>query len=165
MTLTTAGLAEWLANNVPAIANNEQAGQCYADIKQIVDDIERMINRPIPPRFVGPCPTLLDDGYTCDTSLMADRKATEVTCPQCKTTHNVEEVGQQLWERVGEWLLSTSEIHMVMEHLGEPVPAGTIRRWQSEGKLKPRGWREEKARYWPNDVRELRRTRLKTTRV
>jgi hypothetical protein len=157
-------MASWLAAQVPAITQNEAAGEFFADIRNAVDQIERAINRPIPDRFLGPCPSQLQDGL-CDTTLMADRKAQEVTCPSCKIVHDVDAVERQLWERVDEWLLTPQEIHMIMEYFGEPVPASTIRRWKMEGRLVVRGWRDGKPRYWPGDVRRLRKrdTRAKTT--
>ena len=151
----TTALALWLANNVNAIAADESAGAIFNDIQNAVDSIERMINRPIPPRYAGPCPTMTDNG-PCDTALLADRKATEVTCPSCAITHDIETIESELWERVDEWLLSSSELHLVMEYFGEPVPASTIRRWRMEKRLNPRGFRDGKPRYWVKDVRTLR---------
>ena len=155
--MNTASIALFLAANVGAIACDEQAGDCYADIRAAVDAIDRMINRPIPPRYCGPCPAVVGDaGETCDTALLADRKATEVQCWSCHTLHDVDTIEQELWARVDEWLLSPSEITMVMDYFGEPVPPSTIRRWKMEGKLPIRGYRDGKPRYWSADVRRLR---------
>ena len=153
--ITTAALANHLAANVHLIARLETAGQCFNDIHNTIETIERMINRPIPDRFVGPCPTLLQDGR-CGAALVADRKATEVLCRQCKITHDIETVEQGLWDTIDEWLLSSTEIHLVMEHFGCPIPASTIRRWRMEDRLPIRGWRNGKPRYWAKDVRDLR---------
>jgi predicted site-specific integrase-resolvase len=73
--------------------------------------------------------------------------------------HDVERVTAQLWSEVNEWLLTPSEICLVMEYFGEPIPASTIRRWKMEGKLRARGQRDGKPRYWPGDVRALRNGR------
>src|ERR1700743_2563411 len=85
--------ALFLSGRVGVIAAREDAGQCFNEVKKAVDDIERMINRPIPPMFLGPCPVVITDARArraCGTALTAARKDVEVRCPACDTTHNVE---------------------------------------------------------------------------
>lgn len=165
MTTSTASLARQLANKLHDIALRPDAGQFMRDITKAVQTIDTMINRPIPPRYCGPCPTLTN-GEHCTiednrgkqqrTALLAPREATEITCHVCKTVHNIAEIEKQLWQDVGEWLLTPSEIMLVMTYFGEPVTETTFRRWRATGKLKPRGQRDGKPRYWPADVRTLR---------
>ena len=93
-----AALALHLAHNIHAIANHEHAGRCYHDIKNCIDNIENTINRPIPARFLGPCPTQLTDNYgqrICNTQLTAARNDEHIQCPTCKTTHQVTELHDQ----------------------------------------------------------------------
>ena len=158
ITECTIDIALWLADNTATIARDETAGDCYRDIKTIIDTIERVINRPIPDRFLGPCPAIIENEHRCGHALTAPRDANEVNCRACKTVHNIDEITQRLWSEVNEWLLTPQEIHMVMEYFGEPVPASTIRRWKHEGRLQVRGWRDGKPRYWAGDVRTLRNT-------
>lgn len=154
--MTASDLALHLAANIHLLAKHESAGQAFQEIHHAVDTIDRVINRPVPARYCGPCPALLTDGSSCDTALLTDRKNSEVTCWSCKTLHNIDSIEAQLWERVDEWLLTPHEIHLVMEYFGEPLPPSTFRRWRASGRLQPRGHRDGKPRYWPKDIRALR---------
>lgn len=166
-----AALAIALCRQLDTIAKRPDAGQFMRDIKNAVQTIDSRINRPIPNRFCGPCPTLDANGNHCSTTdnrgkqqrtaLLAPREATEITCHNCKTLHNIAEIENQLWSEVGEWLLTPSEILKVMEHFGEPVPEATFRRWRKTRKLLPRGERDGEPRYWPADVRTLRNRKAK----
>lgn len=149
--ITTADLACWLAHHVSALAAHEAAAEHYDDIKRIISDIERRINRPVPPRFCGPCPTQVEYNHdtscehrhphACGTALMAKREATEVTCPSCKSTHNVERLLQRLLADVDHWRFTAAEILMIMRALDEPLNERTFRRWRKDGKVPPRGFR------------------------
>ena len=145
----TRSAAVWLASNVSAIACDEDAGMCWRVIRDVIDAIERMINRPIPPRYCGPCPA-------CNTALKAARDDVEVVCPICRVTHNVERLERELWAGVDNWLLTHSEVLMVMAYRGDPVPERTLRHWRATGRLVPRGYRGEKPGYWLADVHALR---------
>src|SRR5689334_20422392 len=101
MTTTTAA-AVYLSRHVGLIACREDAGQLFMDVKRAVDDIERMINRPIPPRALGPCPTWVGASHDkecqqthphqCTTALTAKAGVSEVVCPHCHITHDVEQL-------------------------------------------------------------------------
>jgi len=162
-------LAIDLIRQLGTIAKRPDAGLFMRDLHNARDTIERLINRPIPPRYCGPCPTITDDGNHCGTrdtrgrlqrtALLAPREATEVTCRECKTVHDIAEIEKQLWDEVGEWLLSPSEILLVMDYFGEPIPESTFRRWRQQRKIPVRGYRNGKPRYWPDDARKLRNQR------
>lgn len=139
----SAGLARWLAQHVTAIAAHEAAAEHYVDVQRIILDIEHRINRPVPPRFCGPCPAPDEDDprRACGTALMAKRDAIEVRCPTCKTTHNVERLLQRLLADVDHWRFTVSEILMIMRALEEPLNERTFRRWRAQGKVRPRGFR------------------------
>ena len=105
--MTAVGLALTLANNVPTIARHQAAGQIYTDIRYTIDTIERTINRPPPPRLLGPCPTPVDHGHDkrcqethphpCGIALTAKLGDIETTCPACRTVHNIDRlISQQI---------------------------------------------------------------------
>ncbi|BBZ09880.1 hypothetical protein [Mycobacterium branderi] len=62
---TAVQMARTLADNVTAIAAHQDAGRCYREIQKLIDDIEYRINRPKPPRFLGPCPHLVTRRQAC----------------------------------------------------------------------------------------------------
>ncbi|GFG72709.1 hypothetical protein BMW24_003555 [Mycobacterium heckeshornense] len=146
--MTAAQMAMLLARNVEKIAGHEDAGQCYRDIKRLIDDIERRINRPKPPRFLGPCPHLVGRRKACATQLVAPRDATEVRCPACKTLHSVDHLVELLRNHLLYEPLSAvqiigsrvSELPGALEQLGEHLPRSTFYSWCKRGWLKPRSY-------------------------
>lgn len=157
--MTAPALAVHLANNIHILAKHEHAGQAFQEIHHAVDAIERLINRPIPPRFLGPCPTMVNAGHdngctnhhphTCATRLTADRKATTLTCPTCQTHHNTDELIRLMENYVAyepytslELLGSrTSDLPGVLEQLNITIPRSTFHHWRKHGRLPIRGYR------------------------
>jgi hypothetical protein len=151
---TTNELALWLARNVTAIASDEGAAVCYREIKQIVTDIERIINRPESTRDCGPCPTV-KDGEQCNTDLQARRGDSDVRCWKCKTTYSIDDLIQRGLDTVGELLYCARDILAIMDGIGKHIPDRTWRNWRAEKRLIVRGWRGGEPMYWISDVREL----------
>ena len=139
----TAKLALWLARNTSAIASGEDAGQCMDEISAAVHRILTAINRPIPPRFCGPCPSAHpdDEARQCNMALMARRDAIDVRCPQCTNTHNVDYLLRRLLTEVDHWRFTVKEVLMIMETLGDPVHVRTFQRWRKLGIVKPAGYK------------------------
>lgn len=147
---TTADLALELAANVHVIARRPDAGQCYAQIKAIVDDIEKVINRPPAPRFCGQCDTLIERKI-CGLALYAPRDAIETTCPKCRTTHNIEKLYNRTLNNadnktfprevlIGNQRTDSPERYTtgIMGELGEFVHWRTFNRWIREHRIRPR---------------------------
>lgn len=151
--MTTADLALDLAANVHAIARRPDAGQCYAQIRQIVDDIEKVINRPPAPRFCGQCDTMIERKI-CGLALYAPRDAIEVTCPNplCRTLHNIERLYNRTLNNADnktfprDVLIGNQRTDAeryttgIMGELGEFVHWQTFNRWIREHQLKPVMW-------------------------
>lgn len=157
--LKSAGCAAWLSQNVGAIACDPAAGECYADMARLVDVIERAINPPIPPRFAGPCPTMVEDPRShlereCGNRLMAPPDATTVRCRACKQEHDIERLINRLLANVDHWRFTREELigsragdwAGVMGLLEEPVSKTTFYRWAKEGALKVSGYRRPDGR-------------------
>ncbi len=146
-----AATAMWLAGNAEKLAGSDQVGTLYADMKETIAAIERAINRPVPPRFCGPCPAQLDAGHragcgqrhphACSTALMAPREAVEVMCPSCKTTHHVDTLIHRLLADVDHWRFDRREIELIMDTLDEHLSPRTFRHWRSTGRIRPSGFR------------------------
>lgn len=143
-------LALRLAGNVHVIAACEAAGQCFNDVQAAVDSIERMINRPVPPRDLGPCPTLVAHHKACATRLSAPRKHTEICCPACKTLHRVEDLVEILRNELLYWPLSsveilgsrTSDLPGALDYWNVSVPRSTFHYWRKQSLLQVRGYRD-----------------------
>lgn len=177
-TVETAAL--WLAENVNHIATHETAGDTYHLIDQLVKDIEKCVDRPLSRQFCGPCPAEVGAGHNddcdrahpheCGIALMARRDDKTVKCPSCGAVHDVEELRSELLAdlRHDERCFTRGELLMVLQYLGESVPARTFHNWVNDGKLtaavykRPDGgfdtWRSPAAKpaYKLRDVLELR---------
>lgn len=159
------GCAEWLAEHVHAIASDEAAGECYNAIIDLTDQIRRVVNRPEPPRFCGPCTTELtdeqrakfDDGRThCRVQLYAKRAARVVTCPECRTEHNIDELQEAMLTEADEYSFSVSDlVDFILPKIGIGVPRRTLQHWAKVGELVPSGWESNVARYQLGHVREV----------
>ena len=150
---TTSDLALALAGNVPAIARRPDAGACFAQIKHLVDDIEKVINRPPAPRFCGQCDTMIDRKI-CGLALYAPRDALEVTCsnPLCRTVHNIERLYNRTLNNADnktfprEVLIGNQRTDAeryttgIMGELDEFIHWQTFNRWIRDKQLKPAMW-------------------------
>lgn len=158
--MTAAFLALHLADNVHTIASTENAGQCFNDVRHAIDTIERVINRPLPKRFLGPCPEEIgptrcrikdphQHPHACATEIQADFDASEAICPQCKTVHRVDALVERLRNDLEFFPMTAtellgrraSELPGALEQLNEPVARATFYRWCSSGWLTPRAYR------------------------
>lgn len=144
----TAKLSYWLATNISVVAADDAAGMCFDEIHAHIGRILSIINRPIPPRFCGPCPSTSedDDRRQCGMALMAKRESAEVKCPQCKQTHNVEALMSRLLGEVDHWRFTRKELLLIMATLGESLNERTFRRWREHNVVKPRGYRRPDGR-------------------
>ena len=159
-TSATRSAAIWLAKHVSAIACDESAGMCYAEIKRVIDDIERMINRPEYTVECGPCPTIGEDRQLCAVGLRAKPGDIEVTCWKCKQTHNVQKLIAQALEDCKRLLYSERELLDIMAQIGERIPRGTWWNWRSRGVIKSRNEWDAEPKYWLEDARIAYRERV-----
>ena len=153
-----ATLAKYLSKHTQKIAKLETAAECYNDITQAITTIERLINRPIPDRqLCGKCPQ-------CDLALYAPRAATEIQCPQCKTTHNIEKLFDQALNISDNMSFTISQLHRtILPAVREYVEPRTLRRWFVRGRLVPTGYDAEgEPRFLLADVRRLRDAKPQT---
>lgn len=157
MTRKPADLALNIAANIHKIARHPAAGRCYAEVKAAIDDIERMINRPLPPLELGPCQTLLEDNTKCTAGLIAKRGEIEITCWKCKTTYNVSKMIEDRLTDVPNRMFIAREVLQVMGQIGEPIGDSTWRRWRAQSKIEPCGELYGEPAYRLADVRALRR--------
>ena len=144
----TAQLSFWLGAHTESVAGNESAGDCFNEISDHMTRILATINRPVPPRFCGPCPASHpdDDRKRCSQALMAKREALEVICPQCKTVHNVDNLMVRLMAEVDHWRFTRKETLLIMSTLGDKLSDRTFRHWRKLGIVKPCGYRRPDGR-------------------
>ncbi|MCF8605139.1 hypothetical protein L5I01_17430 [Gordonia sp. HY442] len=181
-----AELSAWLLAHLDRLACSEDAGQALEEISDVADRALAAINRPVPPVYRGPCPTIVDaergQPRSCGVPLYATRPDTAVsiggdtvTCVRCGTQHDGRMLEQKLLAQLSGYLMPADEIQRVMRELGEPISKTTWHRWRAEGKLQPRAWRHQGrvVNYWLtssdeqmfrlDDVRSLRMAGLEAT--
>jgi hypothetical protein len=163
-----APLARYLSEHTLRIASLESAGECFSDISDAIISIENAINRPVPPRFLGPCPTPVDSSHDkncknshphiCNTELTAARADSHVQCPSCKTTHRVGELHEQQMRNTDVMSFTLSQLYrMILPINREYVPLRTLQHWVARGRLVPTGYDADgEPRFLLADVRELR---------
>lgn len=141
-------IALWLAQHASALGADESAGMCFAEVQHAIDRVLTVINPPIPPLFVGPCPAPhpTEDRKACATRLIAKRDAIEVRCPQCKSTHNIESLMIRQVTALGHQRFTVQEIHLIMTKMGTPLPERTFRDWRKKGKILVAGYRRPDGR-------------------
>lgn len=147
--LTALGTAHaaWMARHVGAIAASELAEDICGDVEGHLDDIVRIVNRPVPIRTLGKCPTWIDGrdgqpGQPCGRQLRAPAEDSEVYCARCKATHSVNRLLLARFAEAERELLTFDRLCKVnrMQPEGFQVPLRTLQQWRKTGALPPRGW-------------------------
>jgi hypothetical protein len=147
---TASGMAIWLRDRVPALASAECAEECFRDIHNAAERMERAVNKPPEPKTCGPCPTpgehtnkgfvMAEVRSKCATRLEARANAVDVRCPVCKQTHNVEDLIERLINETHYTCYTIPELcQVVLPRLKEPIPQQTLQRWYAKKLLEPRG--------------------------
>ena len=167
MTTTTAHLARWLHANVSAIAASEDFDLFFTEIAEILRDIERAVDKPVPPHRFGPCPEMVDEGHDedcelphphqCDTTLRGHIRATEVKCEACGTVQQIEGLFERQAQFAGGNSYTIEELNgTILPAFREYVPLRTMQHWAATGKLNPTGHTTKgDPRFLLDDVREL----------
>lgn len=140
---TTVRMARWLHANVSAIANDEAAGECVDELADIRKRIERIVNRPQPRKFLGKCPTWVEESQAaCGKELSAGADAIEVRCRECHTTHNCNRLQLLLVNDMEREKVTAGRVRALNRLLPPEyrIPERTLRRWIADEKLKPRGY-------------------------
>jgi hypothetical protein len=146
---TSPALAVWLARNVACIALSPDALSTYDEFRSLAVgwvDAEGKWNRSLvlcavdtPPRRVllGPC-----DGYVgtkpCGADLRATVGAKVAACSTCQTKHDVAEFQARVLARMGESLMTASELAGAVQFSSGPK-ADTITKWKRRGQRMPSG--------------------------
>jgi hypothetical protein len=128
--------ARWLRINTGAIAGHQDAADILGDIETHLEDIVRIVNRPIRWWHLGECPGWRDD-EPCLNELRVPEGSEEVQCRRCKTRHTVHLL---LLARKAE----AENKHMTKRELTRynrelpaefQIPPRTLQHWLDSGRL------------------------------
>jgi hypothetical protein len=155
-------MADWLAGSMATIPLLEDAGVFYIRLDRLRRRMEQVIDRPEPPRTCGPCPTIVgQQRQECATALEAQHNQTEVTCPSCKQSYDVEQLITRTYNALHYKTFTIRElVDTVLPRLDEHVPERTLYRWIKSGVLALRGENEKgDAVMLLSDVLSVRRSK------
>jgi hypothetical protein len=134
---TTPAVLAFLAENVGAIACDEAAGECLAELEDHVRAIEKVINRPLAMRYLGPCRTFDErTRRSCGTQLQCREDVLEVTCPKCRHTYNANHLQSLTEDDLERRKMTIDQLLGYMRRLPEEyrVDERKLRRWRKPNK-------------------------------
>jgi hypothetical protein len=146
---TATGAARWLTEHVSALAAGEGAGECLSDVLRATERIEHLVNRPVPMRWLGPCPTWVEStAKACGNELWCRADAAEAYCRACRQAHNPDRLQLLLMNDLERKKLTWAKLIEVNRRQPEQyqIPERTLTWWRQKGKLTIRGYRRPDGR-------------------
>lgn len=126
---TTQGMLRGIAERYGHFVTNEGWGQAFCDdAYDYRSRVEKTLERPAPPEYLGPCPIA-----ECEGELYARGSTSKVRCPACLTETTREEQGLWVGEQVKGRKFAYSEIPRALKVLSLDVSVRTWERWTSAG--------------------------------
>lgn len=117
-------------------ASDDKTATAFCDwAEQYATKVQRVLERPAPATYVGPCQGTHPDGAGCGGELYLRSGHTGGHCRQCGATFTTEEQRAFLAEQFASRLMTQSELVSALVVLGEPVPIATIKSWVHRGRL------------------------------
>jgi hypothetical protein len=128
--------ARWLRVNIGAIATYDDAADIVGDIETHLEDIVKVVNRPIRWWHLGPCPGWRDD-EPCLTELRVPEESEEVHCRRCKNTHTVQLLLLARKAEAEQKHMSRRELTRYNKELPPEfqIPPRTLQHWLDSGRL------------------------------
>lgn len=161
-----ADMCLWLAHHIRHLANHPAANELTDELEHHTRAILRILNRPTPPRYLGPCPQPLTTDHDencnkphphpCGTALQAHHKATTTTCTNCGTQHNdLNEIARQAIETADDQWANQHELIMFMAALGTPITDTRLRQWRRRRTIRHRTLPDGTPQYHLGDARTM----------
>lgn len=94
--------------------------------------VSLVLERPEPPRWMGPC--IVPE---CDGELRLHGHRIDTRCPECGNVAGLLELHAHLHAALKDRLMNASEITSALHVLGFDVPFETVKTWVKRGKLEP----------------------------
>lgn len=128
-TVTISGERDLLTRQIPWLAEQSWIDEAFAELRDLVAQLRRQNGtNALRKKPVGVCPTLFEDGE-CGGRLWANDQRGEVTCDLCGRVFEPAEL-----RHLGMMLVNQGYVEVFRAEWFTGVPAGTIRRWASEGR-------------------------------
>jgi hypothetical protein len=143
-----ATVAKWLLHHVPWIRHHRAGADCVEEILSVVNDTRRLVDRPAPRVYAGPC-------TECGGGMYAKPDAAVVWCRACGLEHSPTDMWLWMWQESQDKLVTAREAVILLGRMGYQIPQKTIEKWKHRGRLTDRGHRDEILVYRFGDVRDL----------
>jgi len=143
-------LARHLSTQLDWLRHRDYASDAWSELFGCAERLRRAIDSPPTLTYIGPCAAVTEAGQ-CDAELRAVVGARNVTCPACRTKHDVDERRMANVDTVRAIAVPRLTIVAILERWGYPVPTGTVDTWINRGKLH----RHEGDRYKVGDALDL----------
>lgn len=129
---TTEGKLRLVAERYGHFVTNDRLALDFCDdASDYRGRVERTLNRPEPPEYLGPCPI-----EECVGELYAHGSASTVRCPECLTETTRDEQRGYVAERMEERLMTAAEIGRALKVIGAEIQPATVRKWVERSRLK-----------------------------
>lgn len=121
------------------------AGDAFRELHKTITHVVHVVDRPADAAFAGLCPKGYDpddrDAQACAAPLYGPRGAKQITCPDCKTLWQPDQLVPYFNEIAKEWLATATEISRALPAFGDDLRATPerIRKWKQRGRLVARG--------------------------
>lgn len=138
----------FMRRNLDAIRQDEAAGQLARDIRRLRTRIEAAIDNRDPDVYYGPCQadavetteqdgvviTTLLPGVKCGADLIGELDARAVTCPDCGTVWDTDELQDWLTEKSRDAWARPSVIVAALRARGEDITIEKLKNWIARDK-------------------------------
>ncbi|MET8987746.1 hypothetical protein ABZW49_20055 [Nonomuraea wenchangensis] len=127
-------MSRWLLEHITWIRHFPAGAEAVTQIRSAVADVRRIIDRPRVKVYTGQC----DE---CGSALYASENAPYAACPVCvtpdgdRTWYSVQERRDAMLAAMQVMMMPPAEAAHALSILVRPIPAATIRKWASRGKL------------------------------
>lgn len=144
-------LALWLAHSADSIALSDHAVDTYKDLKRILGQCWRHVDRPEDLIFLGPCNT-----NECLADVYAKAGDAVGVCEGCKSAHDVAYRRRWLWSQTEDSLASIDVIVLASPTIyGEKVTPARFKVWRARDKIIGVPCADGQTRYRLGDVTAL----------
>lgn len=131
-------MSRHLAGQLDWLRHREYATDVWDELGACAERLRRAADSPPALTYLGPCAAVTDVG-SCSADIRAVVGSARVTCPACRTVHDVEERRAANLATCRDLLVPRLTIHALLDRWGYPVPLQTVDTWISRRQLPRRG--------------------------
>ena len=126
----TVHAAKFISEYVWWLRHRPEAPEAFKDLTLADRDLERVIDRPAPMKYAGPC-------NICRKDLYVREGAAQVECRPCGMVYDMAQRREWLLEAAEDRLERAAHIARAVTYLGSPISADRIRVWAMRKRLFP----------------------------